>query len=46
MSKQAPDDKSRNDSNNTKQTDEPWKGSVEKQRTATDLEKWHETNTH
>jgi len=50
MSKQTPDDKSRNDSNNTKQTDQPWKGSVEKEQERSgpppDLEKWHKTNTH
>ena len=34
----------------TKQTDEPWKGPVEKEQKRTgpppDLEKWQETNTH
>jgi hypothetical protein len=35
---------------NSKQTDEPWKGPVEKEQKPggppPDLEKWHETNTH
>jgi hypothetical protein len=35
---------------NTKQTDQPWKGKVEKEQqnkdTDIDLEKWQESNTH
>jgi hypothetical protein len=35
---------------NTKQTDKPWKGQVEKEQKDRDgdidLEKWHRTNTH
>ena len=35
---------------NTKQTDQPWKGQVEKEQKDRDgdidLEKWHRTNTH
>jgi len=35
---------------NTKQTNEPWKGQVEKdqqnQKSDIDLEKWQESNTH
>jgi hypothetical protein len=35
---------------NTKQTDEPWKGQVEKEQKNKDgdidLEQWHDTNTH
>ena len=35
---------------NTKQTDKPWKGQVEKDQqnkdTDIDLEKWQESNTH
>jgi hypothetical protein len=52
MSKEKPNDDpgQRADWKNTKQTDEPWKGPVEKEQKRTgpapDLEKWQETNTH
>jgi hypothetical protein len=52
MSKDTPKDDPRQatDSKNTKQTDQPWKGPVEKEQKRTgpppDLEKWQETNTH
>jgi hypothetical protein len=52
MSKENPNDdpRQRTDWKNTKQTDEPWKGQVEKEQKNTDgdidLEKWHDTNTH
>jgi hypothetical protein len=52
MSKEKPNNDSRDatDWKNTKQTDEPWKGPVEKEQKRNgpppDLEKWHETNTH
>jgi hypothetical protein len=52
MSKEAPDNDTgeRSDWKNTKQTDEPWKGPVEKEQKRSgpppDLEKWHETSTH
>jgi hypothetical protein len=53
MSKETPQDDPRQqtDWNNTKQTDEPWKGATEKDqldpnRPKPDLEKWHDTNTH
>jgi hypothetical protein len=52
MSKETPKDDPRRETDwkNTKQTDEPWKGPVEKEQKpggpAPDLEKWHETNTH
>jgi hypothetical protein len=51
MSKEAPKDDPRQatDSKNTKQTDHPWDGPVEKEQKRTgpppDLEKWQETNT-
>jgi hypothetical protein len=44
------DPRKKTDWPNTKQTDEPWKGQVEKEQrnddTKIDLEKWHRTNTH
>jgi hypothetical protein len=52
MTNEKPNDDpgQRTDWKNTKQTDEPWKGPVEKEQKrsgpAPDLEKWHETNTH
>jgi hypothetical protein len=52
MSKGNPDDdpRQRTDAKTTKQTDEPWKGPVEKEQkpgnSKPDLEKWHDTNTH
>jgi hypothetical protein len=52
MSKDTPKDDPRQatDSKSTKQTDQPWKGPVEKEQKRTgppsDLEKWQETNTH
>jgi hypothetical protein len=52
MSKETPKDDPRQatDSKNTKQTDRPWDGPVEKEQKRTgpppDLEKWQETNTH
>jgi hypothetical protein len=51
MSKETPKDDPRQqtDWKNTKQTDKPWKGPTEKEQrneSAPDLEKWHETNTH
>jgi hypothetical protein len=52
MSEEKPDDdpRERTDWDNTKQTDEPWKGPTEKDQRPggppPDLEKWHETNTH
>ena len=53
MSKEKPGDdpRQRTDKKNTKQTDEPWKGPVEKEQRSDgapkpDLEKWHDTNTH
>jgi hypothetical protein len=52
MSKEKPNDDPREstDAKTTRQTDEPWKGPVEKDRkpgdSKPDLEKWHDTNTH
>jgi hypothetical protein len=52
MSKEKPngDPREQTDSKSHKQTDEPWKGPVEKEQKASnkkpDLEKWQETNTH
>jgi hypothetical protein len=52
MSKERPNDDPRRhtDWKNTKQTDEPWKGPVEKEQKPggppPDLEKWHDANTH
>jgi hypothetical protein len=52
MSKEKPNDDPRQSTDwpNTKQTDRPWKGQVEKEQKNKngdiDLEKWHETNTH
>jgi hypothetical protein len=52
MSEQKPNDgpRERSDWKNTRQTDKPWNGPVEKEQKpggpAPDLEKWHETNTH
>jgi hypothetical protein len=52
MSKERPNDdpRQRTDWKTTKQTDQPWKGPVEKeQRTGSvdeaDLERWQDTNT-
>jgi hypothetical protein len=52
MTKETPKDDPRQstDWKTTKQTDEPWKGSPEKEQkpgdTKPDLEKWQETKTH
>jgi hypothetical protein len=52
MSKEKPNDDPRQqtDWKNTRQTDQPWKGPVEKEQRPggppPDLEKWHEANTH
>jgi hypothetical protein len=52
MSKEKPGDdpRQRTDEKNTKQTDKPWNGLVEKEQGSgtakPDLEKWHDTNTH
>jgi hypothetical protein len=53
MSKEKPSDdpRQRTDRTSPKQSDEPWKGPVEKEqkpRTPADfdLEKWHGTSTH
>jgi hypothetical protein len=52
MSKEKPTDdpRQRTDEGSIKQTDEPWKGPVEKDQkpggSKPDLEKWHDTNTH
>ena len=51
MSKEKPNDdpRQRTDWKNTKQTDQPWKGQVEKEQKSngrSDLEQWQETNTH
>jgi hypothetical protein len=52
MSQEKPngDPRQRTDWKSSKQTDEPWKGPVEKEQKPTeakpDLEKWHDTNTH
>jgi hypothetical protein len=52
MSEETPKDDPRQATNskNIKQTDQPWKGPVEKEQKRTgpppDLEKWQETNTH
>jgi hypothetical protein len=53
MSKEKPSDdpRQRTDRKSLKQSEEPWKGPVEKeQKPGTlsdfDLEKWHSTNTH
>jgi hypothetical protein len=52
MSKEKPKDDPRQatDWKTTKQTDEPWKGPIEKEQkndsSSLDLEKWQETNTH
>jgi hypothetical protein len=52
MSKEKPNDDPRQqtDWENTKQTDQPWKGQVEKEQknddADIDLEKWHQTKTH
>jgi hypothetical protein len=44
------DPRQKTDWPNTKQTDEPWKGPVEKEQKNKDgdidLEQWHDTNTH
>jgi hypothetical protein len=52
MSKETPSDdpRQKTDWKTTRQTDEPWKGPVEKDQkpgnSKPDLEKWHDTNTH
>jgi hypothetical protein len=52
MSKEKPNDDPRQetDRENTKQTDQPWKGQVENEQknegTEIDLEKWQKSNTH
>jgi hypothetical protein len=52
MSQEKPngDPRQRTDWKSSKQTDEPWKGPVEKEQKPAeaklDLEKWHDTNTH
>ena len=52
MSKETPKDdpRQRTDWPSTKQSDEPWKGSTEKEQKPgsekIDLEKSHDTNTH
>jgi hypothetical protein len=52
MSKETPKDDPRQatDWKNTKQTDEPWKGPIEKEQrndgACPDLERWQRTNTH
>src|ERR1700675_1313493 len=51
MSKEKPneDPRQQTDWKNTKQTDQPWKGPVEREprnEDRIDLEKWHDTNTH
>jgi len=53
MSKEKPSDdpRQRTDRKSLKQTEEPWKGPVEKEQkpgalSDLDLEKWHSTNTH
>jgi hypothetical protein len=52
MSKEKPTDDPRRqtDWKPTKQTDQPWKGPVEKEQQGgakkQDLERWKETNTH
>jgi hypothetical protein len=52
MSKETPKDdpRQRTDGKSFKQSDEPWKGPVEKEQKPghdkPDLEKWQETNTH
>jgi hypothetical protein len=52
VSKETPKDDPRRETDwkNTKQTDEPWNGPVEKEQKPggppPDLEKWHETSTH
>jgi hypothetical protein len=51
MNKEKPNDdlRQRRTRKHTKQTDEPWKGPVEKEQKSNgptpDLEKWQETNT-
>jgi hypothetical protein len=43
------DPRQKTDWPNTKQTDEPWKGPVEREQRnehPVDLEKWQESNTH
>ena len=52
MSEEKPNDdpRQRTDWKTTKQTEEPWKGPVEKEQrtsvTEEDLERWHRTNTN
>ncbi len=49
--KPTDDPRQRNDKETFKQTEEPWKGPVEKEQqsgelTPEDLERWHKTNTN
>jgi hypothetical protein len=52
MSKENPNDdpRQKTDAKSTRQTNEPWKGPVEKDQkpgdSKPDLEKWHDTSTH
>ncbi len=52
MSKEKPNDdlRQQTDWKNTKQTDQPWKGPVEKEQkpggAPPDLENWNDTSTH
>ena len=50
QTKPSDDPRDRTDWETNKQTDEPWKGPVEKEQQGgakkADLERWHETNTH
>jgi hypothetical protein len=52
MSKEKPTDdpRQKTDWKSTKQTDQPWKGPVEKEQQGgaakSDLEKWKDTDTH
>jgi hypothetical protein len=52
MSREKPNDDPRQqtDWKSTKQSDEPWKGSTEKEQKPSDakpdLEQWHDTKTH
>ena len=49
QTKPTDDPRQRTDWRTNKQTDEPWKGPVEKEQQGArkeDLERWHETNTH
>jgi hypothetical protein len=50
QAKPTDDPRPRTDWKTTKQTDEPWKGPVEREKQGgprkEDLERWHETDTH